>query len=153
MHTAKDIRDRHLPHRTSILREYISHRQDISRDGFNCYIDAALITCRSLWGLLGVGVKSHDERDLGDPKKSYFWFKGFQKIRNNIAAEVRIQPVTEAELDAFPERDDIKIVLVAANKCVAHFDEELDHAATEDRVDRVANRLLHELLTRITYSA
>jgi hypothetical protein len=153
MHTAKDIRDRHLPHRMSILREYISHRKEASRDGFNCYMDAALITCRSLWGLLGIEVKSRDEHDLGDPKRSFFWFKGFQKIRRNIASEVLIRRVTETELDAFPERDDIKIVLVAANKCVAHFDENLDHAATEGRVDTVVKRLLNELQTRITYSA
>ncbi len=45
-------------------------RSLVSRPGFNCYMDATLITCRTLWALIGVFVLSFEETDLQNPAGS-----------------------------------------------------------------------------------
>jgi hypothetical protein len=153
MHAANDIK-RHLEHRTSILREFISERRNVSRDGFNCYMDSALITCRSLWALLGVETFSHKETDLQNPTGTKLCFNGFNKIRQHIDPSVTISPFTaETQLDALPEKQQIIKVLAASNKCVAHFDNLLDHGVREEDLEAVAKRLLDEISARIQIPA
>lgn len=153
MHQANDIK-RHLEHRTSILREFIGGRRNVSRDGFNCYMDATLITCRSLWALIGVETFSHNETDLKTPSGTKLCFDGFKRIRKNIEPSVVITPFTaETQLNALPEKQQIIQVLAAANKCVAHFDNLLDHGVREEDLEAVAKRLLDEISARIQIPA
>ncbi len=149
MHSAADMTS-HLEHRTSILREFVTNRRNVSRAGFNCYFDATLITCRSLWALLGVASNSYKETDLHTAAGTKLSFSGFTEIRKNIAPEVTITEFkSEHELDALPEKREIVKVLAAANKCVAHFADILHHGVNEDELERVAKRLLLELSDRI----
>ena len=152
-HTAEDMK-RHLEHRTSILREFINGRKTVSRDGFNCYMDAALITCRSLWALLGVEANSRGETDLQNPTGTTLRFDRFVDIRQHIDPSVMIAPFkSESQLDALPEKQQIIKVLAAANKCVAHFHDLLDHGVREEDLEAVSRRVLDELSTRIQIPA
>lgn len=153
MHSADDMKS-HLAHRTSILREFVDNRRSVSRAGFNCYFDATLITCRSLWALLGVSSQSRNETDLKSAVGTTLSFTGFAEIRKNIAPEVGITEFkSELELDALPEKREIVKVLAAANKCVAHFADILHHGVDENELERVAKRLLDELNKRIKFPA
>jgi len=149
MHSPTDMKS-HLEHRTSILSAFISERKKVSRDGFNCYFDATVITCRSLWALLGITMSSHCETDLKKPTATKLSFSNFANIRKNISPLVQITPFSsDAEFDALPERDAIIKVLAAANKCVAHFEDLLDHGVHEDELEMVAKRVLCELSHRV----
>ena len=149
MHQPADVR-RHLEHRISILEEFITGRKSVSRSGFNCYFDATLITCRSLFALLGVTTTSFDETDLKNPRATRVSFSRFSDVRASISPLVVIRPFSsEADLDALPEKSQIIKVLVAANMCVAHFEAYLDHGVNEDELEAVVRRLLHEVSTRI----
>jgi hypothetical protein len=153
MHQPSDIK-RHLEHRTSILQEFIAGRHAVSRNGFNCYFDATLITCRSLFGLLGVTTTSFKETDLKNPTKTKISFSKFHEIRDSISPLVIIKPFSsEADLDALPEKAEIIKVLVAANMCVAHFERYLHHGVHESDLELVAKRLLRELSDRIQLPA
>src|SRR5262245_10642724 len=100
MHSPDDMRA-HLEHRSSILDAFVSERKRASRAGFNCYFDAAVITCRSLWGLLGITMSSYSETDLKNPTATKLSFSKFADIRKNIAPQVQITPFTStAEFDA-----------------------------------------------------
>jgi hypothetical protein len=153
MHSASEMKG-HLEHRMSILREFVTNRHNVSRAGANCYFDATLITCRSLWALLGVSSNSRSETDLKNAMGTTLSFAGFGEIRANITPAVIIRPfTTAAELDALPEKREILKVLAAANKCVAHFADILHHGVHENELERVAKRLLDELAKRITIPA
>ncbi len=156
MHQPSDIK-RHLEHRTSILQEFITGRKTVSRNGFNCYFDATLITCRSLFALLGLTTNSRSETDLKNPTKTKLCFSDsddFKKIRDSISPLVVIKPFSsEANLDVLPEKSQIIKVLVAANMCVAHFEKYLEHGVHESELEMVAKRLLHEISDRIQIPA
>ena len=156
MHQPSDIK-RHLEHRISILQEFITRRKTVSRNGLNCYFDATLITCRSLFGLLGLTTNSRSEIDLKNPMKTIISFSNsdaFKKIRNSISPLVIIKPFSStADLDALPEKSQIIKVLVAANMCVAHFEGYLDHGVHDTELELVAKRLLHEISNRIQIPA
>ena len=153
MQQPSDIK-RHLEHRTSILQEFITGRKTVSRNGFNCYFDATLITCRSLFALFGVTTTSFDETDLKNPSKTKISFSKFQEIRDSISPLVVIKPFSsETDLDALSEKSQIIKVLVAANMCVAHFEKYLDHGVNESELEIVAKRLLHEISDRIQIPA
>jgi hypothetical protein len=156
MHQPSDIK-RHLEHRTSILQEFITGRKAVSRNGFNCYFDATLITCRSLFALLGLTTNSRSETDLKNPTQTKLYFSdssSFREIRDSISPLVVIRPFSsQADLDALSEKSQIIKVLVAANMCVAHFEKHLDHAVHESELEVVAKRLLHEISDRIQLPA
>jgi hypothetical protein len=153
MHQPSDIK-RHLEHRASILQEFITGRQRVSRNGFNCYFDATLITCRSLFALLGITTTSFDETDLKNPTKTKISFSKFQEIRDSISPLVVIKPFSsEADLNALHEKSQIIKVLVTANMCVAHFEEYLEHGVNESELEMVAKRLLHEISHRVQIPA
>lgn len=155
MHQPSDIK-RHLEHRLSILHEFITGRTTVSRNGINCYFDATLITCRSLFALLGLTTNSHDETDLKNPTKTKLSFSGsesFKKIRDSISPLVVIKPFSSVGDLELPEKSQIIKVLVAANMCVAHFEKYLDHDVHESDLEIVAARLLLEISNRIQMSA
>ena len=135
------FRDAHLAHRRSILEEFIANRHSVSRDGFNCYIDSALITCRALCGLLGFEVDSRSVSDMADPTQPTIKFNKFAAIRANLDSRIAINNVKdEKELKQIPNWEQIIVSLNAANKCVAHFDElsDLEHRADLDTVEMAA---------------
>ena len=139
-----------MSHRKSILEEYIDNRQNPTRLGFNCYIDSALITCRSLCGLLGFEVVSHNVTDMGDASQPKVKFDKFKVIRKNLDAGIIINNIkTKEELMRVADWEKIIICLNAANKCVAHFDEDLEHEATPEIVAIAAKAVLREVESRI----
>jgi hypothetical protein len=149
MHSPAEMRS-HLEHRSSILSAFISERKQVSRAGFNCYFDATVITCRSLWGLLGITMSSRKETDLKKPTATNLSFSEFANIRKNISPLVQVTPFSStAEFEALPEKDAIFKVLAAANKCVAHFEDLLHHGVDENELELVAKRTLHELSQRV----
>jgi hypothetical protein len=153
MHSASDM-IRHLSHRKSILAEFVGNRKNVSRCGYNCYFDSTLITCRSLWALLGISSNSRGETDLANATDTTLSFSGFAEIRKNIAPEVMIAEFkTNQDVDVLPEKPQLMKVLAAANKCVAHFDNMLDHGVNDADLEMVAKRLLIELDARIKIPA
>ena len=146
------FRDAHLPHRISILEEFIANRNATTRAGFNCYIDSTLITCRALCGLLGFETDSRSVADMSDPQQPKVSFKRFAAIRQNLDSRIRIDNIKdENELRQITEWREIIMALNAANKCVAHFDEfsDLEHSADPDTVAVAAKAVLREVNTRI----
>ena len=108
--------------------------------------DGALVTVRSVFGVLGVSVNSKMESDMLNP------------IRNPVFCVMSIDPkwmvdiryITKTEFESWPDKIDILRCLTAANKCVAHFEPDmLDHSVDETVLDRVIERLLFEIDTRI----
>jgi hypothetical protein len=152
MITFERFRDAHLPHRRSILEEYIANRQNTTRPGFSCYIDSALITCRALCGLLGFEIDSRNVSDMGDATQPTVKFGRFSAIRKNLDRRIVIDNVkNEKELRQIPHWEEIIVCLNAANKCVAHFDEysDLEHKADPNTVAVAAGAVLREVNNRI----
>jgi len=152
MITLERFRDAHLPHRRSILEEYVANRQNTTRPGFNCYIDSTLITCRALCGLLGFEIDSRHISDMGDAAQPTVKFRRFGAIRRNLDPRIIINNVKdETELQQIPEWREIIVCLNAANKCVAHFDEysDLEHNADSTTVEIVAKAVLREIDNRV----
>jgi len=152
MITLERFRDAHLPHRTSILEEFIANRHKTTREGFNCYIDSTLITCRALCGLLGFETNSKSVSDMGDPTQPKVNFRKFADIKKNLDSRIMINNVKdETELQKISNWEQIIVALNAANKCVAHFDEysDLEHKADPDTVEIAAKAVLREIKHRV----
>lgn len=150
MHSPREMKG-HLEHRCSILDAYINERGRVSRNGYNCYIDATQITCRSLWALLGVTSSSYDETDLVNPTVIKLKFTRFTEIRKHIDPSVIIREFkNDHELKALDEYDDLLRVLAGADKCVAHFTGTLTHGVSDMVLERVARRTLSEIKDRIS---
>jgi hypothetical protein len=152
MITLERFRDAHLPHRISILEEFIANRNRTTRAGFNCYIDSTLITCRALCGLLGFETNSKSVSDMGDPKQPKVNFRKFADIRKNLDSRITINNVKdETELRQILNWEQIIVSLNAANKCVAHFDEysDLEHKGDPHTVEIAAKAVLREINRRV----
>jgi len=107
--------------------------------------DGAMVTCRVFWSLLGVVIDSRAETSPGMPAvRSEFRQFGA------LPAGVAVRSFSKTDFDTLPTAHDITLVLVAANKCVAHLDEYPDHGVTEDVLDRVIDTTIEEIKGRVS---
>lgn len=114
--------------------------------------DGAMVTCRVLWSLMGVVTDSTRETMPHAPTIAPK-FEPFEKQSRRPAklpAGVTIRSFSKAEFDALPCAQDIILVLVAANKCVAHLDEYPDHGVSEGILDRVIDTTITEINARVS---
>jgi hypothetical protein len=114
--------------------------------------DGAMVTCRVLWSLMGVIIDSTQETMTHAPTVTPK-FEPFEKQGRRptkLPAGVTIRSFSKAEFDALPCAQDIILVLVAANKCVAHLDEYPDHGVSEDILDRVVDTTTAEINARVS---
>ena len=143
--TSRDFLDRHLAHRLGVLRGF-RMRAGTEPHEIHCAMkDGALITCRVLWSLLGVRVDSTQETVPSQPTvvPRFIAFP-------NLPPGVTVASITSlADFESLPSVQEIILVLVAANKCVAHLDAYPDHGVTADILDRVIDVTLREIDARV----
>ncbi|MDX2109081.1 MAG: hypothetical protein SFY80_02455 [Verrucomicrobiota bacterium] len=141
----EEFRERHLEHRKSVLRGFLNRTGSENGDCHRAMKDGAIVTCRSLWELLGVTMYSKNQEAqvaLMNPPRF--------GAAISFLEDFSIQPVTELEFSKFPDKEEVKKVMIAGNKCVAHIDEYPDHDVTEDILDQVIKRTLEQIEIRIT---
>jgi hypothetical protein len=143
--TSDEFLHRHLPHRLGVLHGF-KMRAGAEPHEIHCAMkDGALITCRVLWSLLGVRVDSTDERLPSQPSVVPH-FAAF----SNLPAGITVSRITsETDFASLPSPEEIILVLVAANKCVAHLDAYPEHGVTADILDRVIDVTLAEIKARV----
>ena len=107
--------------------------------------DGAMVTLRVLWSLLGVVVYSQNEESPATPMVLPT-FRPFPKLPPGIS----VRSFSSHEFDALSCSGDVMLVLVAANKCVAHIDEYPDHGVSETILDRVIHVTFAEIAARIS---
>ena len=145
--TSKDLLESHLPHRLSVLGGFLDCPQEPwARNVYNAAKDGAMVTCRALWQLMGVVANSKAEQDLQAPLVPLEAKKG--PSSRSIGGMV-IDQFTVAEVEALLLYDDLRLVLVAANKCVAHLDDHADHGVDHEILKRVVNLTIGEVKKRI----
>jgi len=150
--TADSLLGCHLEHRKSILTAF-RRRPHVDRDVYNALIDATMVTCRSLWELIGVTVPSGREKNTGSPSVAPE-FKSWKKwIQPILPAGIEVLPFDQAQWDQLAEKKEIVMVLVAANKCVAHLDAYPDHGVGPAQLDPVIELTLREIEKRIRKTA
>ena len=135
-----------------MLEEVVANRYTTTRSGFNCYINSALITRRSLCGLVGFEIDSRKVSDMADPPQPKIKFERFAAIRANLDLRIEINDVKdEKQLKEIANWEQIVVSLNAANRCVAHFDELADpeHRADPETVQIAAKVILRELRSRV----
>jgi len=143
--TSGDFLDRHLAHRLGVLRGF-RMRAGTEPHEIHCAMkDGALITCRVLWSLLGVRVDSTQERLPSQPTVVPR-FTAFPDLPSGVTVTSLTSLADFHSLQCAPE---IILVLVAANKCVAHLDAYPDHGVTADILDRVIDVTLREIDARV----
>lgn len=150
--TASDLLHRHLPHRLAVLRGFRTRSGAESGDAHRAMKDGAIVTCRVLWSLLGVVIDSTHEAAPHAPRVRP-QFKSFETQGRHPATlptGVVVRSFSKADFDALSCPDDIVLVLVAANKCVAHLDEYPDHGVTEEILDRVIDVTIAETDARVS---
>lgn len=99
----------------------------------------------NLWTLLGVRVDSTGERAPSQPTVPPH-FIAFP----DLPPGVTVTSVTSlADFNFLPSPQEIILVLVVANKCVAHLDAYPDHGVTADILDRVIDVTLAEVDARV----
>jgi hypothetical protein len=150
--TANDFRKRHLEHRLNVLRGFRVRRADRTVQEHCAMTDGAMVTCRVLWSLMGVVTDSTKETRPHAPTVSPK-FEPFEKQGRwpaTLPIGVTVRAFSKAEFDALPCALDIILVLVAANKCVAHLDEYPDHGVSEAILDRVIDTTIAEINARVS---
>jgi hypothetical protein len=113
--------------------------------------DGALVTCRVLWSLMGVVVKSEQESAPHMPtvRPNFREFEKQGRPPGRLPVGVTVRSFSESEFDALPSSEDVVMVLVAANKCVAHLDENPDHGVSERVLDCVIETTISEVCARV----
>jgi len=125
----------------------------VYRNAYNSLLDAAMVTCRSLWELLGVTVPSLPEKDTGSPTVSPE-FKSWKKyIEPKLPSGVEVLAFDQSAFDAVPEKSAVVLVLVAANKCVAHLDAYPNHGVGDAQMEAAITATLREVSKRIRKKA
>jgi len=150
--TASDFRKRHLEHRLNVLRGFRNRRLDCGVPEHCAMTDGAMVTCRVLWSLMGVVMDSTQETMPHAPSAKP-GFKAFERQGRRPAklpAGVTVHPFSEQQFYGLPCAKDVILVLVAANKCVAHLDEYPDHGVTEGVLDRVIDTTIAEVNSRVS---
>jgi hypothetical protein len=150
--TANDLLKRHLPHRLGVLRGFRNRSRSESHEAHCAMKDGAMVTCRVLWNLMGVVTYSVHERTPRAPTvlPEFVPFEKQGRYPATLPAGVTIGRFSKAEFDALSCARDIILVLVAANKCVAHLDEYPDHAVSEGALDRVIDVTIAEINSRVS---
>ena len=154
--TADELLGSHLGHRLSILHAYrnrakLEERVEfaIYRNAYNALLDASMVTCRSLWELIGVTVPSQPEKNPANPAvgpQFRLWAKNIKPI---LPPGIEILPFDEAQFNALPEKKSVILVLVAANKCVAHLDQYPNHGVGDAEMESAIDATLREIPKRI----
>jgi len=158
--TAEQLLGSHLEHRQSILRAYRNRAEvkkhvapEAYRNVYNALVDAAMVTCRSLREFLGVTVPSQNEKNTGSPAvgpEFKSWKKYLQRI---LSLGIEIVPFDEAQFAALREKREIVLVLVAANKCVAHLDAYPNHGVGAAEIEAVIDVTFREIAKLIRMKA
>jgi hypothetical protein len=107
-------------------------------------MDGAIVTCRSIWAILGVEVNS---RNKPDPSSL-----PLDPCRSPLPSGVQVKRFDFRERYSLNKSSigrEIVKVLVAGNKCVAHLDKDADHEVDKDILDRVIDRTVTEIKARI----
>lgn len=144
------FRDDHLPHRVAILKAFINHwRKFTERDKEIWFAlkDAAMITCRAIWEILGVRTDNKEETDPANPGNVTILF---QAAKVDLPSGVTVTSIKPLEFLQLPEAGDLLLVLVAANKCVAHLDEYPNNGVSEQVLGKAINSTLKEIKKRIS---
>lgn len=154
--TAEELLGSHLGHRQSILHAFrdrakLEHSVDFAvyRNAYNALLDASMVTCRSLWELIGVTISSTAEKNPGNPAvvpQFKSWAKYIQPI---LPPGIEVIPFDQAQFDTLPERKEVILVLVAANKCVAHLDAYPNHGVGSAEMEAAIEATLREIPKRI----
>ena len=148
--TTNDFFERHLPHRLDVLRGFRNRSGSESPQVHCAMKDGAMVTCRVLWSLLGVVIEARREHMPHAPTVE----PQFKSFEGTLPAGVAVRRFSKKDFKALgPSAQDIKLVLVAANKCVAHLDDRPDHGVTEDILDRVIDITLAEINQMFTRTA
>ena len=104
-----------------------------------------MITCRVLWSLLGVRLHSTHEKVPSEPTVVPHFI-----VFPHLPPSVTVTSITSlAHFQSLGSAQEIILVLVAANKCVAHLDAYPDHGVTADILDRVIDVTLREIDARV----
>jgi len=143
---------RHFEHRLSVLKGFLDcPREPEFRNVYNAAIDGAIVTCRSLWELMGVIVDSRKETAPHAPSVR---LKAEKNPPPKQVGNLTITQFTETDLDQLQQSrgqlyDDLRRVLVAGNKCVAHMDEFPDHGVEHSVLERATKFTLSEVPRRV----
>lgn len=140
----------HLEHRIGILEAFCKKHAAVTaafgQDAFCAMFDGALVTCRSLWALLGIMLNSRDEVTPATPTADC----KTNPSNPERPVEIVVDRISKADFDAtYPRTSPRYVCLVAANKCVAHLDEHPNHGATASLLVDAISVTLPELEKRI----
>jgi hypothetical protein len=158
--TADELLGSHLAHRLSILHAYrerakLEHNVEeaVYRNAYNALLDAAMVTCRSLWELIGVTVPSQPEKNPANPTVGPQFKSWARYIAPSLPVGIEVLPFDKVQFDALPERKSVIMVLVAANKCVAHLDQYPNHGVGSAEMESAIEATLREVPKRIQRKA
>jgi hypothetical protein len=122
---------------------------EVYRPVYNALLDASMVTCRSLWELLGVTVPSLSEKNPASPTVAAEFSSWIKYIKPKLPPGIEIWKFDERQFNDLPEKKEIVLVLVAANKCVAHLDAYADHGVGDAQMDSAIEATLREVGNRI----
>jgi hypothetical protein len=131
-----------IPHRLAVLRGFRDRCSNLHSD--TAAMDGAMVTCRSLWAILGVAVDSKNKPNPSSLSLGPCTFP----LPSNVQV-ARLDAKVRDNLDNCAIGREIVKVLVAANKCVAHLDKDADHEVDKDILDRVIDHTVGEIKARI----
>jgi hypothetical protein len=138
-----------IPHRLAVLRGFRYRSPDFHGDTFRAAMDGAMVTCRSVWEVLGAVRKN--------PKRGRPTAPPLTEAKLNIPPGVNVRRFNANEIKTLndrlsnndPDTVDLLKVLVGGNSCVAHLDDDADHEVADVLLDRVIDRTIQEIKDRI----
>jgi hypothetical protein len=158
--TADELLGTHLEHRFSIFQAFRDRAKlesgadpAVYRNAYNSLLDAAIVTCRSLWELIGVTVPSLPEKNPSNPSVRPEFKKWVKYIQPILPPKIDIQRFDEPQFNALPEKNAVIMVFVAANKCIAHLDQYPNHGVGASEMELAIQATLREVRNRIRRKA